>query len=351
LQEAWQAEIAADYDRSVTEAQANRREGDNLLAAPSTETLRARYQDCARAFEHLREEAHRELNSALAAERIKLHSFSSRVKTESSFLEKVDRKAYADPWNDVKDLVGLRAVSLFLSDIARMEATARSCFTVTGGSETIEGTDPASFGYMSVHLEAKLPAEWVGPRYDPIKDYVFEIQLRTILMDAWANISHHLDYKGETSIPEDLKRDFHALSGLFYVADQHFELFFSRAHKSRVEAASVVKERSEGSIVPINLDTVLSFLHERFPDRKHSEAAEISLFVEELSAAGYTTISALEQALDKSELGFGEEERARGEAYTDVGAARVGLAIADLAYSKAKYGKDSFARYRHLGDT
>ena len=52
----------------------------------------------------------------------------------------------------------------------------------------------------------------------------FEIQCRTILQNAWASVSHRLAYKGEASIPEALRKDFHALAGLFYVADKHFEL-------------------------------------------------------------------------------------------------------------------------------
>jgi putative GTP pyrophosphokinase len=63
-----------------------------------------------------------------------------------------------------------------------------------------------------------------GPRYDPLKHLRFEVQVRTIVMDAGAAVSHHLDYKGGTSVPSELRKDFYALSGLFYVADQHFEV-------------------------------------------------------------------------------------------------------------------------------
>lgn len=35
-------------------------------------------------------------------------------------------------------------------------------------------------------------------------------------------VASFLDYKKSSTIPKQLKRDFHALSGLFYVADTHF---------------------------------------------------------------------------------------------------------------------------------
>ena len=57
---------------------------------------------------------------------------------------------------------------------------------------------------------------------DNNKKFLFEIQIRTITQDAWASISHYLDYKNEISIADELKKDFYALSGLFYIADTQF---------------------------------------------------------------------------------------------------------------------------------
>jgi len=81
------------------------------------------------------------------------------------------------------------------------------------------------FGYMSLHLKCKIKNTQLDPKADKtIKNIPFEIQIRTIAQDAWASISHHLDYKKDSTIPEELRRDFHALSGLFYVADTHFSI-------------------------------------------------------------------------------------------------------------------------------
>lgn len=44
------------------------------------------------------------------------------------------------------------------------------------------------------------------------------------MLNAWASISHYLGYKKESDIPAELRRDFNALSGLFYVADTHFAM-------------------------------------------------------------------------------------------------------------------------------
>jgi ppGpp synthetase/RelA/SpoT-type nucleotidyltranferase len=88
--------------------------------------------------------------------------------------------------------------------------------------------------YQSVHFVGRIHPSRSGPRYDSIKGQRFEIQVRTILMDAWANVSNYLDYKSDRSIPSELRRDFFALSGLFYVAEQHLEPFQGVCDQPRV---------------------------------------------------------------------------------------------------------------------
>src|SRR5678815_5091986 len=83
-------------------------------------------------FEQLREEALYALTQAINAARIKYHSFPSRVKSLDSFLEKVrsrETKEASDAqhtdWNPLEaihDIVGLRVVCLYLSDLNRIAA-------------------------------------------------------------------------------------------------------------------------------------------------------------------------------------------------------------------------------------
>jgi putative GTP pyrophosphokinase len=125
----------------------------------------------------------------------------------------------------------------FLSDIDHIGQVIRDSFLVISEDNKIEGSEVSSFGYMSVHFIATMKKEHSGPRYDHIANMRFEIQVRTIAMDAWANVSHYLEYKSETDVPSDLRRDFYALSGLFYVADKHFEMFFRSRTASREQLA------------------------------------------------------------------------------------------------------------------
>jgi len=213
----------------------------------------------------------------------------------------------------------------------------REEFDIIEVDDKVEGVASATFGYLSVHYICQIRPDYLGARYDDIKGIPFEVQCRTVVMDAWANVSHYLAYKGNASVPDELQRDFNALSGLFYVADKHFELFFGAASRSRLQAkedASSTRE-PEGRATPINLDTVLAYLADRFPDRKHADAATISDFVEEL--AHFTTIESIGELDDwiakgekhalEAEVKFPPwlEGTDRQGPYADVGMARVAL--------------------------
>ena len=164
---------------------------------------------------------------------IKIHSFNHRVKGFDSFVDKIRRKGVKEPFQEIMDIVGLRIVCLFHSDVKDIGTIVEKNFEIIEKDDKIDGVDVNIFGYMSLHYKAKLKD--VQPDYKDIKDIPFEIQIRTIAQDAWASISHNLDYKNESELPIHLKRDFHALSGLFYVADTHFEILRQEGHKALLE--------------------------------------------------------------------------------------------------------------------
>lgn len=282
-------------------------------------------------LEQLASESEFTLNQVTRKKKIKTHSVLSRVKTAESIAKKAKEKELTDPLNEIEDIVGVRVVVLFLSDLPRLDKLIHSTFNVVSSENKVTDTDPSSFGYMSVHYVVTLDDSHSGPRYDELKGMRIEIQTRTVVMDAWANVSHYLDYKGESSIPRDLRKDFYALSGLFYVADQHFEIFADRSRKSQKEAKREVDSGSTSEI-EINLDTLAAFLAQRYPDRAKPGREGISELVEEITRAGYSDLGALEHDLDRVKARFEKYEKEEPPEmaeqpgrYNPVGVVRVSL--------------------------
>lgn len=188
------------------------------------QTLREEFEKRQIHLEQLNKVVVQVSQSLLSKRKINFHSVQGRVKDFDSFQEKIRRKGFSDPFNDVKDLVGVRLVCRFRPEVEKAATAIRDTFTILDEDNQMEGTRPDNFGYMAFHLSAKLKDSQVDSSLEEVKSIPFEVQIRTIAQDAWASISHYLDYKKENEIPARLKRDFHALSGLFYVADIHFAM-------------------------------------------------------------------------------------------------------------------------------
>lgn len=255
---------------------------------------------------------------------IKVHEVEQRIKSLDSVLAKCERKGLLDH-NALVDVVGARVVCLFRSDMSKVTKVIEENFDVMSVDDKLSSDGP--LGYQSMHYVCKLPDRYKGPRYENTQGVQFEIQVRTLCMHAWAAVSHHLDYKGDWDVPEELKQALSALGGLFYVADNQFDQFNS------ARSTSISKEEDRTRLTEsqeINLDTMRLYLQRKFPDRGHSDVSGISDLVKEIKKAGYSSINEVDRDLDRGSSAFKEYEPMHpptsGE-YVDVGVVRCTLRI------------------------
>jgi hypothetical protein len=195
----------------------------------------------------------------------------------------------------VEDTAGVRVICLYLNDLERIRAIIFDKFRVLK-ADTLRTSSVEHFGYMSDHYIVALPEEYSGPRYDEIKNLKCELQVRTILMHAWATISHHVDYKKNADIPSNLRKDFNAISGALYLADTHFEMLRHKAEKSK----STLRRNAElGKLdldQEINLDSLGVYLVWKFP---RWDAGNIQYALRDIRRANLTTMKELDLVLNK----------------------------------------------------
>lgn len=203
--------------------------------ALNIEQIKKEYDDRQDKLNFLIEEIRFSLLRELKRNKIKIHSLIPRIKSLDSFLSKIRRKDVKEPFKEIHDLAGLRVICLFLPDLQQIGSIIQTQFDVLEEDNRVDGGNEDIFGYMSLHYKAKLRNRVTVPAYEEINDYTFEIQVRTITQDAWASISHYLEYKQENFLPTDLRRDFYALSGLFYVADTHFTILRKEQSKFYID--------------------------------------------------------------------------------------------------------------------
>lgn len=305
------------------------------------------FDDRQKAFRDLATEAERELVEAIESAGLYIYDHRSRVKKPDSFRKKIEirqgtEKTYTDPFTEMHDIVGVRITCLFLSDVEIVDRIIYRIFEDVERDDKTKNAPPKEFGYRSVHYDCRLPAGRNGPRYDHVKGITFEIQVRTILQDAWAVVEHTLQYKGENSIPDESSADFTALVGLFHLADKTFQKIrdtaIERDKTAQGEIASITAYStadafmSAGADVRIDRSNLKALLQSLYPDRDASTNDEYSELVEELAGMGVTDMNTFRTVLrDRtSEIIEMEEkyppERTGGGGtgrYTSVGVARM----------------------------
>lgn len=133
-----------------------------------------------------------------------------RVKEVQSALKKQADKQYADPTTQMTDLVGVRFVVLLKSDIEILDRVIlRSNHWTCSRDRHYQFEvfdDPAVFDYQSVHYVVRLPDDMDIDGTIVPADTPCEIQVRTILQHAYAELVHDNIYKPKVKVPESAKR-------------------------------------------------------------------------------------------------------------------------------------------------
>lgn len=296
------------------------------------------YRELKPSLHRLEEVARYILSESVRHSGIKTHAVLSRVKSFDSFLAKINRKSISNPFDTIDDLVGLRVVCLFRADLKRLGKIVRNQFNVIREDNKLDSTTVNTFGYQSVHFVSRIKPSCNGPHYEGLHDINIEIQLRTVAMDTWATLSHYLDYKTESDVPQELRKDFFALSGLFYVADTHFELFYGARQNAGMSKRKYAKSKPRTD-QELYIDSLSKYLVNRYPDRRHMDPIEIYNLLGELTNVGYTSLNQLSSVLEKYADEFVKYELSNppeGGQFSDGGVVRMTLAIADPNYYQVK---------------
>jgi len=210
------------------------------------------------------------LGTVLTRSGVELYSMSYRVKDFDSFWDKVEREKLTDPFDQCEDICGLRIIHFYKSDMLKIAGI------ISQVAEVIKGSDPAAilqtdkFGFRSLQFVVKLKQDLLStPHFAGMENLQAEIQIRTAVMETWANIMGKLVYEKKEHIPLDFQRKFYQLNTFFDLAD---DLFDELKHQQQSYAENIAqKAKSKGEFdpgLPMNLDNLQAFLDVHFPKRK-----------------------------------------------------------------------------------
>ncbi|MEA2603796.1 MAG: pyrophosphokinae [Acidobacteriota bacterium] len=203
------------------------------------------------------------IREILIHEQIVVHSVTSRAKAVESLRRKLTKKGAAySVLNDVTDLAGIRITTFFAEDVDKVATIIEREFTVDQVNTTDKrvSLDPDRFGYLSLHHVVSLhPSRQSLAEYRRFPAMKAEIQTRSILQHAWAEIEHDLGYKAKHEIPRHVRRRFSRIAGLLELADDEFAVI----RRELVAYETAVPEEIEGILMPWRSTKPLSRLLSR----------------------------------------------------------------------------------------
>ncbi|GHV96109.1 (p)ppGpp synthetase [Spirochaetia bacterium] len=203
-------------------------------------------------------------------------TIKGRTKDFTSYYKKylrILKSGNANPL--ITDTMGIRIVCPFIEDLAAAESLIKRGFEVIEVERKGHYTFK-EFGYESTHLLIKIPDDIIANRGE-IDSEVVEIQIRTILQDAWAEVEHELVYKAEFNPFDDpMKRKLAAVNANLSLADIIFQEI--RAYQRQLNGELGKRRESFFQKIEESTDALL-FAEDQGKKNEAQDAADIGIML------------------------------------------------------------------------
>ena len=235
---------------------------------PHCEAILEEYREHLPQFEQVKNQILAQLKEVFEEAGLIVASIEGRVKTEGSLAGKLELKGskYAS-LQDITDIVGVRVITFYIDDVDKVASAVDRLFEIDweNSVDKRKAHEIDSFGYMSLHYICRTEGF----------PYRFEIQMRTVLQHAWANMNHDTGYKSGVEVPKEYLRNLSRLAGLLELVDEQFSQIRSDLtdYRRRVQALVASGNLDE---VQLDGDTFRSYLQLKPFDKLNKRIAAVN---------------------------------------------------------------------------
>ena len=219
-------------------------------------------------FEKVKDTVQAQLKQVFDEAGIIVAAIEGRVKTEKSLAGKLELKGakYAS-LADITDIIGLRVITFYIDDVGKVASIVDRLFKVDweNSVDKRKAHEIDSFGYMSLHYICSMDGF----------PYRFEIQMRTVLQHAWANMNHDTGYKSGVEVPREYLRNLNRLAGMLELADEQFSQIRNDLADYRRKVQALV---ASGNLdeAPLDGETYRSYLQLNPFDKLNKRIAAVN---------------------------------------------------------------------------
>lgn len=242
----------------------------------------------------------------LADNKIDYLKITGRTKEQAAVLEKIKRKGYANPQQQLTDISGIRIIVYLESDLQKVSSLIRSAFEVDEENsldkDALLSTD--RIGYRSIHFVCSLGQKrGEFQEYKGLEALKFEFQIRTVLQHAWAELSHDRKYKFSGVLAPDLERKLNLYAGLLEIADKGFD---ETAHAIDKYAQIINKQTAKGELdIEITSLSLKSYIEKwcktnKITLKSRGSKDDLEDLIDELNQFGIKTLAQLNKTIPKN---------------------------------------------------
>jgi len=244
-------------------------------------------------------------------------SVSARVKDIDSVVSKAERKNYEKPTAEITDIVGVRVITYIEADVAKVEAEIKKAFRVHANMSLDKGAELGvdKIGYRSVHFVCDIGEKRSElPECSIFSNTLFEIQVRSILQHAWAEIEHDRGYKFSGTLPKHLSRKLNLVAGSLELADSEFNSIAADLDKYSAEVAkATIQGNYHFALDSTTVDALLERIRNRLKKCRVNKSTLSAQEIGEINEFGIKDLSQLESLFTDQFLEAADEHyRVRG---------------------------------------
>jgi putative GTP pyrophosphokinase len=253
--------------------------------------------------ERLSAAVHSLLENIIKKKRVDYLGVSHRTKTLDGALEKIHRKEYGIPKTQLTDLSGIRVITFLEEQVREISKITKDLFEIDekNSLDRTEFLGDDKVGYRSTHFVCRLGAQRGAlPEYDGLGPLTFEIQIRTVLQHAWAELAHDRSFKFGTTLPTKIQRKLNLYSGMLEIVDGGFDEISKEidSYKTAIERRPL-SEIFDVEITSISVSKIMGDIERQYKVKFLDK--EVSNFeIEEISACGISNIGELQALLPET---------------------------------------------------
>ena len=167
----------------------------------------------------------------IKSKRNPIRYINQRIKKPASIVEKMKKRGFElnmdSMIENLNDIAGVRVVCAYGSDIYALAQmlTKQDDVKLLLMKDYIKS--PKDNGYRSLHLVIEVPVYFSNEKR-PIK---VEVQIRTMAMDFWASLEHHIRYKTDGNADEAIASELKWCADTIHETDTRMQSIYEKIQK------------------------------------------------------------------------------------------------------------------------